>query len=51
MNRAVHGDVIAVEVLPESEWRAPTDEVVDQESAPISFWPVARLVLKSNSDT
>ena len=32
MNRAVHGDVVAVEVFPESEWKAPADEVVDQES-------------------
>lgn len=31
MNRAVQGDVVAVEVFPESEWRAPTDAVVDQE--------------------
>lgn len=33
MNRAVHGDVVVVEVFDESEWKAPTDEVVDQESA------------------
>lgn len=32
MNRAVQGDVVAVEVFPESEWKAPADEVVDQES-------------------
>ncbi|KAG5643684.1 hypothetical protein DXG03_000517 [Asterophora parasitica] len=32
MNRAVHGDVVAVEVFDESEWKAPNDEVVDQES-------------------
>lgn len=31
MNRAVQGDVVAVEVFPESEWKAPADEVVDQE--------------------
>lgn len=31
MNRAVHGDVVVVEVFDESEWKAPTDEVVDQE--------------------
>ncbi|KAG8212995.1 hypothetical protein J3R82DRAFT_11381 [Butyriboletus roseoflavus] len=33
MNRAVHGDVVVVEVFDESEWKAPTDEVVDQEGA------------------
>ena len=31
MNRAVQGDVVAVEVFPESEWKAPADEVIDQE--------------------
>lgn len=33
MNRAVHGDVVIVSVFDESEWKAPTDEVVDQEGA------------------
>lgn len=33
MNRAVQGDVVVVEVFGESEWKAPTDEVVDQEGA------------------
>ncbi|KAH9043000.1 RNB-domain-containing protein [Lactarius hengduanensis] len=33
MNRAVHGDIVVVEVFSEQEWKAPTDEVVDQESA------------------
>ncbi|GLB43614.1 putative RNR ribonuclease family protein [Lyophyllum shimeji] len=33
MNRAVHGDVVVVEVFDEKEWRAPADEVVDAESA------------------
>ncbi|KZS89536.1 RNB-domain-containing protein [Sistotremastrum niveocremeum HHB9708] len=32
MNRAVQGDVVVVEVFPETEWKAPTDEVVDQDS-------------------
>jgi len=31
MNRAVHGDIVAVEVFSEQEWKAPTNEVVDQE--------------------
>lgn len=31
MNRAIHGDVVAVEVFPESEWKSPGDEVIDQE--------------------
>ncbi|KAG5653149.1 hypothetical protein H0H81_002060 [Sphagnurus paluster] len=32
MNRAVHGDVVVVEVFDEKEWKAPADEVVDQDS-------------------
>ena len=32
MNRAVQGDVVAVEVFDEKDWKAPGDEVVDQES-------------------
>jgi len=31
MNRAVQGDVVVVEVFDENEWKAPTDEVIDQE--------------------
>jgi exosome complex exonuclease DIS3/RRP44 len=31
MNRAVHGDIVAVEVFDEKDWRAPANEVVDQE--------------------
>jgi exosome complex exonuclease DIS3/RRP44 len=31
MNRAVHGDVVVVEMLDQKEWKAPADEVVDQE--------------------
>lgn len=33
MNRAVQGDIIAVEVFDEKDWKAPADEVVDQEGA------------------
>ncbi len=32
MNRAVQGDVVAVEVFDEKEWMAPADEVVDQDA-------------------
>lgn len=30
-NRSVTGDLVVVEVLDESEWRAPADEVLDEE--------------------
>ncbi|KAK6903838.1 hypothetical protein I203_107346 [Kwoniella mangroviensis CBS 8507] len=33
MNRSVNGDVVVVEILPESEWKAPGTEVVDQDLA------------------
>ncbi|KAJ3733858.1 hypothetical protein DFJ43DRAFT_1067052 [Lentinula guzmanii] len=32
MNRVVQGDIVVVEVFPEKEWKAPADEVVDQEA-------------------
>ncbi|CAA7262309.1 unnamed protein product [Cyclocybe aegerita] len=32
MNRAVNGDIVVVEVFDDSEWKAPADEVVDQDS-------------------
>ncbi|VDC05343.1 unnamed protein product [Peniophora sp. CBMAI 1063] len=31
MNRAVNGDIVAVEVFDPKDWKAPADEVVDQE--------------------
>lgn len=31
MNRVVHGDIVVVEVYSKQEWKAPTDEVVDQD--------------------
>lgn len=37
MNRSVNGDVVVVEVFPESEWKAPADEVVDQEGTSLSI--------------
>lgn len=33
MNRAVDGDIVAIEMLPESEWKAPGEEVLDADSA------------------
>ncbi len=34
MNRAVDGDVVVVQLLPENEWKAPGEEVVDQDGEP-----------------
>lgn len=45
MNRAVHGDVVVVQVFDESDWKAPTDEVVDQEGASST---VTRLVISES---
>ncbi|KAJ9101817.1 hypothetical protein QFC21_003156 [Naganishia friedmannii] len=33
MNRSVNGDVVVVQLLPEAEWKAPGEEVVDQDVA------------------
>lgn len=33
MNRSVAGDVVVVELLPESEWKGAADDVVDSDSA------------------
>jgi exosome complex exonuclease DIS3/RRP44 len=30
INRAVHGDVVAIQILPESEWRGTTDTIVEE---------------------
>ncbi|CCJ29669.1 unnamed protein product [Pneumocystis jirovecii] len=32
MNRAIHGDIVAVEVLPKEEWRAPMSKIIEQEA-------------------
>lgn len=32
MNRSVDGDLVVVELFPKSEWKAPGDEVLDQDS-------------------
>lgn len=39
MNRAVHGDVVVVEVFDEKEWKAPADEVVDPDGR-FSVYPI-----------
>ena len=31
MNRSVDGDVVIVEIFPKSEWKAPGEEVIDQD--------------------
>ncbi|KAF9654049.1 RNB-domain-containing protein [Thelephora ganbajun] len=33
MNRAVHGDVVAIEIFDEKDWKVPVDQVIDQEAA------------------
>lgn len=36
MNRAVHGDVVAIEIFDEKDWKVPVDQVIDQEG-PLIF--------------
>jgi len=31
MNRSVDGDVVVVEIFPKEEWKAPGEEVIDQD--------------------
>lgn len=31
INRSVHGDLVVIEMLPESEWKSSADEVLDQD--------------------
>jgi len=33
MNRAVQGDIVVVEIFPEAEWKAPADEVINQDDS------------------
>ncbi len=33
MNRAVDGDVVAVQMLPKEQWKAATEEVIDADAA------------------
>ena len=49
MNRAVQGDVVDIEVFPESEWKAPADEVVDQESEYLPLRHGAWSLIKSQA--
>jgi exosome complex exonuclease DIS3/RRP44 len=30
INRAIHGDIVAIQILPESEWRANTETIVEE---------------------
>ena len=43
MNRAVNGDIVAVEVFDPKDWKAPADEVVDQEGASVMIISAIRL--------
>ena len=31
-NRAIHGDTVVVEVLPQSQWKAPSSKILDEEA-------------------
>jgi exosome complex exonuclease DIS3/RRP44 len=43
MNRAVAGDLVVVEVLPESEWKSLGEEVVDEDGQSLLSPVSARL--------
>jgi hypothetical protein len=50
MNRAVQGDVVVVEVFDEQEWKAPADEVLDQESWFFTVSPPLSILRSKCSD-
>lgn len=33
MNRAMHGDIVAVEMFPQEDWRSAGEAVVDQDGS------------------
>ena len=39
MNRAVHGDVVAIEIFDEKDWKVPVDQVIDQEGSLVFIGP------------
>lgn len=39
MNRAVHGDVVAIEIFDEKDWKVHVDQVIDQEGTPVFICP------------
>ena len=41
MNRAIDGDVVVIEMLPEAEWKAPGQEVLDQDGETLCTLDVA----------
>jgi exosome complex exonuclease DIS3/RRP44 len=45
MNRAVNGDIVVVEVFDQKEWKAPADEVIDQDCTK-SFFCNLSMILK-----
>lgn len=44
MNRAVHGDVVAIEIFDERDWKAHVDQVIDQEGLPVFYWLILRML-------
>jgi len=41
MNRAVHGDVVAIEIFDEKDWKVPVDQVIDQEGSLAFIGPLS----------
>jgi exoribonuclease R len=48
MNRAVNGDVVVIEVFDKKEWKAPADEVVDQDGKRILLFYFKDPCLRNN---
>lgn len=51
LNRAVHGDSVAIEILPESEWSLPSGVVTDKEAVEENVDNIEPVLDKIKEDT
>ena len=51
LNRAIHGDSVAIEILPETEWSLPSGVVTDKESVEEKVGNVEPVFNKANKET
>ena len=51
LNRAVHGDSVAIEILPETEWSLPSGVVTDKEAVEEKVGNVEPVISKAKKET
>jgi hypothetical protein len=49
MNRSVDGDMVVVEIFPKDQWKAPGEEVLDQDRTLILQLVVSMLIGSGSS--